>query len=172
MLISQKTKLITNIEKLIFWIGDNQKLHFAKQDLLQQINNLDISINGNDFFIIDRQFLAGVSFVNANEQSNDNLTDSQFFFQLAAVCCTYIIIFIQFYLEIWFKWMTCTARWLRFLLMKWLFLCFIVMIKSSDLQDEIFRYGRDLNSWYEGVERVAAKVRRCLKNNKISIWLS
>lgn len=59
----QKTKLITNIEKLTFWIGDNQDLHIAKQALLLQISNLDISINGNHFFIIDRKFLAGVSVV-------------------------------------------------------------------------------------------------------------
>ncbi|XP_031626147.1 uncharacterized protein LOC116342606 [Contarinia nasturtii] len=73
----QKIELIKNIEKLTFWAGDNEKLHFAKQELLSQINNLDISISGKGFFIIDRQFLAG----------------------MAAACCTYIIIFIQFYLS-------------------------------------------------------------------------
>lgn len=56
----QKTELIKNIEKLTFWAGDNEKLHFAKQELLSQINNLDISISGKGFFTIDRQFLAGV----------------------------------------------------------------------------------------------------------------
>lgn len=61
--LSQKTKLITNIEKLTFWIGDNDKLHYAKEELLLQIDNLDISINSNDFFIVDRKFLAGVSVV-------------------------------------------------------------------------------------------------------------
>lgn len=59
----QKIKLITNIEKLTFWIKDNDKLHFAKQELILQINNLNISMNAEDFFIIDRQFLANVSFV-------------------------------------------------------------------------------------------------------------
>lgn len=57
----QKTELIKNIEKLTFWAGDNEKLHFAKQELLSQINNLDISISGKGFFVINRQFLAGVS---------------------------------------------------------------------------------------------------------------
>lgn len=63
-------KLINNIEKLVFWPGDNDKLHFAKQELLSQIKNLEISINGKGFFNIDRQFLAGVSFfyfLNINE---------------------------------------------------------------------------------------------------------
>lgn len=58
---AQKTELIKNIERLTFWAGDNEKLHFAKQELLSQINNLDISISGKGFFVIDRQFLAGVS---------------------------------------------------------------------------------------------------------------
>lgn len=33
----QKTELIKNIEKLTFWAGDNEKLHFAKQELLSQV---------------------------------------------------------------------------------------------------------------------------------------
>lgn len=57
----QKVDLIKNIEKLTFWAGDNDKLHYAKQELLSQINNLDISISGKGFFIVNRQFLAGVS---------------------------------------------------------------------------------------------------------------
>lgn len=63
LLLPQKTELIKNIEKLTFWAGDNEKLHFAKQELLSQINNLDISISGKGFFIINRQFLAGASIV-------------------------------------------------------------------------------------------------------------
>lgn len=46
---------------LTFWVGDDKKLHFAKQELLSQINNLDITISGKGFFIINRQFLHGVS---------------------------------------------------------------------------------------------------------------
>lgn len=60
----QKMKLIDNIEKLLFWPGDNDKLHFAKRELLNQIKNLDISISGKGFFTVDRQFLAGVIFFN------------------------------------------------------------------------------------------------------------
>lgn len=100
--ILQNTELIKNIEKLTFWAGDNSKLYFVKQELLAQINTLDISINGKGFFTINRQFLSGVSL---------NLTlllysgtgiyfyDILFFFQMVATCCTYIIIFIQFYLS-------------------------------------------------------------------------
>lgn len=57
----KKLKLMTNVEKLTFWINDNEKLHYAKQDLTLQISNLDISINGNDYFIVNRKYLAGVS---------------------------------------------------------------------------------------------------------------
>lgn len=57
----QKYELIKNIEKLSFWSSDNQKLHFDKRELLAQINNLNISISGNGFFKVDRQFLARVS---------------------------------------------------------------------------------------------------------------
>lgn len=96
----QKVELIKNIEKLTFWAGDNEKLHFAKQELLSQINNLDISISGKGFFIINRQFLAGVIFDCIRFpfllRSGNNRTLS---FQMAAACCTYIIIFIQFYLS-------------------------------------------------------------------------
>lgn len=53
-------ELITNIEKLTFRTGDNEKMHFLKQELLAQITSLDISISGNGFFIIDRQFFTGV----------------------------------------------------------------------------------------------------------------
>lgn len=61
----QKIELIKNIEKLTFWPGDNEKLHFAKQELLSQINNLSISINGKGLFNIDRHFLAGVNYAMA-----------------------------------------------------------------------------------------------------------
>lgn len=60
-IIIQKYELIKNIEKLSFWSSDNQKLHFDKRELLAQINNLNISISGNGFFKVDRQFLARVS---------------------------------------------------------------------------------------------------------------
>lgn len=46
---------------LTFWAGDHGKLHIAKQELISQINTLDISINGDGFFTINRQFLSGVS---------------------------------------------------------------------------------------------------------------
>lgn len=62
ILSSQKYGLIRNIEKMSFWSCDNQKLHFDKRELLAQINNLNISINGIGFFKIDRQFLVRVSF--------------------------------------------------------------------------------------------------------------
>lgn len=66
----QRIKLATIIEKLTFWIDDeNGTLHFAKQDLMLQVENLDISINGNGFFIVNRKFLAGVSHANISINS-------------------------------------------------------------------------------------------------------
>lgn len=59
--IWQKTEFIQSIEKLTFWAGDNQKLHFAKQELLSQIQNLEISINVKGFFTVNRQLMAEVS---------------------------------------------------------------------------------------------------------------
>lgn len=64
----QKIDLIKNIEKLTFWAGENDQLHYAKQELLSQINNLDISISGKGFFIINRQFLAGVSHLHSQNR--------------------------------------------------------------------------------------------------------
>lgn len=52
--------MIKNIEKLTFRVDGDGLLHFAKQELLSQINNLDISISGKGFFTINRQFSAGV----------------------------------------------------------------------------------------------------------------
>lgn len=58
---SQKIKLMTNVEKLMFWTNDSERLHYAKGDLMLQMSNLDISVNGNDYFLINRQFLTSVS---------------------------------------------------------------------------------------------------------------
>lgn len=54
--------LIKNIEKMTFYANDQRKVHIAKQEVLSQINNLDISISAIGLFNVDRQFLAGVSF--------------------------------------------------------------------------------------------------------------
>lgn len=59
--ISQKTALVKNIEKMNFWTSDCEKLHNAKQELISQINNLDILIEGKGFFIINKEHSAGVS---------------------------------------------------------------------------------------------------------------
>lgn len=52
---------MTNVEKLTFWVGGSNSLQYAKEELLLQIENLDISIMSNQFFKVDRKFLAGVS---------------------------------------------------------------------------------------------------------------
>lgn len=44
-----------------FWARDCEKLYSAKQELISQINNLDISISGKGFFIINKEYIAGVS---------------------------------------------------------------------------------------------------------------
>lgn len=62
MVFLQKTGLIQDIEKLTFWAGESDKVHYVKQKLLYQINNLDIAISAKGFFIMNRQFLAGVIF--------------------------------------------------------------------------------------------------------------
>lgn len=59
--LHQKIEFIRNIEKLVFWAGDQHKLQFAKQDLIAQMNNLNISISGKGFFTLNRQFMAAVS---------------------------------------------------------------------------------------------------------------
>lgn len=91
----QIAEYIKNIEKLTFWASDNRKLHTAKQELLSQIDKMRISITAKDFFAINRPFLAAVS-----SRSYDLLVFSfweYLFLQMATVCCTYVIISIQFY---------------------------------------------------------------------------
>lgn len=62
----QKIELIACIEKLTYTtIGSNKKLQYAKDELLSQIINLDISFNGKGFFNINRQFLADVNLSSA-----------------------------------------------------------------------------------------------------------
>lgn len=61
-ILLQKIELIEHIENLTFWAGDNEKLHFAKQELFSQMNNLEFSITGKGFFPINRKSLANVSF--------------------------------------------------------------------------------------------------------------
>lgn len=91
---------------MVFWPGDNDKLHFAKQELLNQIINLEISISGKGFFIIDRQLLTGViflikknkhTFFKVIKKSFSKKYDITFDFQMIAACCTYLLFFIQFY---------------------------------------------------------------------------
>lgn len=56
----QKTALIKNIEKMSFWASDCEQLHSAKQELISQISNLDMSISGKGFFIINKEYIAEV----------------------------------------------------------------------------------------------------------------
>lgn len=58
----QKTAIIKNIEKLSFCASDCEKLHTAKQELILQVNNLDMAISGKGFFIINKEYIAGVSY--------------------------------------------------------------------------------------------------------------
>lgn len=82
---------------LTFWAGDNDKLHFAKQELFSQMNNLEISITGKGFFLINRKSLANVSFtwsMSKNAVTPDS-HNAFIVFQMVSECCTYIAIFIQ-----------------------------------------------------------------------------
>ncbi|XP_037025149.1 uncharacterized protein LOC119066668 [Bradysia coprophila] len=70
--------LVQNIEQIIFWTNDNLHLHQLKQEVLHQINVLPICISANQYFTIDRNFLATIT----------------------AGCCMYILIFVQFFLTV------------------------------------------------------------------------
>lgn len=100
----QKTALIKNIEKLLFWTSEYEKLHSAKRELISQINSLDLSINGKGFFIINKEYIAGVSDpIMDNEKSTDIFWTifNCFRLQMAAACCTYIVIFVQMHMGLW-----------------------------------------------------------------------
>lgn len=58
--VRQKIDLIRNVERVVFWTPNDQKLYSEKHELLSQINNLDITISGTGFFNLNRHFLAGV----------------------------------------------------------------------------------------------------------------
>ncbi|KAJ6642677.1 hypothetical protein Bhyg_07630 [Pseudolycoriella hygida] len=67
--------LVASIELYAFWTAENIYLHHLKQEIFSQISYLPIYITGSEFFTIDRKYLAGI----------------------AANCCMYIMIFIQFF---------------------------------------------------------------------------
>lgn len=56
----QKVELMKNIERLAFWVGRDIELHTIKNQLLTQVDNLDISVNGNGLYIMNRQYWAEV----------------------------------------------------------------------------------------------------------------
>lgn len=43
------------------WTGQDESLRKAKHELSQQIHHLNITINSNGFFEVDRRFLISVS---------------------------------------------------------------------------------------------------------------
>lgn len=50
-----------NIEEFFFWTGDVAEIHFAKQELLSQLEKFDITIHAKGFYELNRNFLASVS---------------------------------------------------------------------------------------------------------------
>lgn len=48
---------------VFFWAVEDTMLHHSKEALLVQINNLDISITGSGFFVLNRRCLASVRFL-------------------------------------------------------------------------------------------------------------
>lgn len=95
----QISEYLRSIEKLTFWASDDRRMHTAKQELLTQINNLRISINGKELFDIDRPFMTGVSPYHCKFVSIIPLISRICYSQMAATCCTYAIISIQFFLD-------------------------------------------------------------------------
>lgn len=95
----QISEYLRSIEKLTFWASDDRKMHTAKQELLTQIDNLRISINGKGLFAIDRPFLTGVSSYYHKFATIVFLILEICDSQMAATCCTYAIISIQFFLD-------------------------------------------------------------------------
>lgn len=57
----QQLELAKNVEEFVFWSGDNDGLHSAKQELIEQMTKFDIVIRAKGFFDLNRQFLASVS---------------------------------------------------------------------------------------------------------------
>lgn len=52
--------MINDCEKVFFWTIEDDNLHYAKAELLEQVKNMDISLTGHGFFILNRHFLANV----------------------------------------------------------------------------------------------------------------
>lgn len=58
----QRRDLINTVERLHFWAAEDPGIQIAKNELLSQIKNLDMTISAKGFFTIDRHLLASVIF--------------------------------------------------------------------------------------------------------------
>lgn len=92
-----------NTEKYAFLTNNNLQLHLLKKEIQQQIQNFPIFVTADGYFTINRSFLAGVC-LNCGTFHDQNFHFLFSFFALplakvASNCCTYIVIFIQFFLE-------------------------------------------------------------------------
>lgn len=56
----QQLELAKNVEEFVFWAGDDDGLHSAKRELIEQMTKFDIAIKAKGFFDLNRQFLASV----------------------------------------------------------------------------------------------------------------
>lgn len=54
-------ELVRNVEEFVFWCGDNDELHNAKLELVEQMEKFQIAIKAKGFFDVNREFLATVS---------------------------------------------------------------------------------------------------------------
>ncbi|XP_037033771.1 putative gustatory receptor 98c [Bradysia coprophila] len=76
-LLTETTNLMEHTERHAFRTTNNLHLYLLKMEIQQQFHNFPIIVTADGYFNINRSFLAGV----------------------ASNCCTYIVIFIQFFLE-------------------------------------------------------------------------
>lgn len=71
-------------------------MYKEKLEILTQLCEFDIFITAKGFFNIDRRFIGTVGLTHIKRSISEILTELSFLFQMTAMSCTYVVIFIQF----------------------------------------------------------------------------
>lgn len=93
-------RLNGNIEKFMFHMCHDSRMHNAKEELLAQLKHFDVVVDCCGFFSVNRQLISTVSMrhihTNYRITAHSPMHYVNFFFQSIATAVAYCVMFIQF----------------------------------------------------------------------------
>lgn len=91
--------MLSNLEKFLFHMSDDEKIVNFKQELCLQISRFDLIVDVKGYFVLDGKFVAAVRQIRILLfKLHIYFTILLNWFQMIAMSATYIVIFIQFFL--------------------------------------------------------------------------